>query len=583
MQIIERFDNCNLNPSSQDFIGLKIGTKYQEWNNQDKRYREFGDFPNNSKYVYVSMPDEVLLGQTDPRMLPFGVRGPIQFKSFNDQTGSATRNTLVSGNYSNYGGGAVTTFISGAQATNGQINFEFPQLRLRVSASEGSPVDQFNSFFGVDTTFNSVRLDKSIRDHLKVKPRDFLDFNAGTTTEVSFHFTLDDICFETGTDGAKFYAYKKGSRAVVGQETGPRGSLTYLRGSGSYTQVLDAGIDKFTTVFAGGFDGLDITESEPLRDVNYRIGANATNKNSAVFNSLNVAIDSIRDPEVVEYNLASMPGVVNATLNTKLVDMCEARGDALAIIDVKGGFIPPEQKLGSAGSRKGTVDAVVSEMKTNVINSSYAATYYPYVNIRDLNNGQIVTVPPSVAAIGALSFSQKTAELWFAPAGFTRGGLSAGRAGLPVISVKDRLNSRDRDKLYENRINPIAQFPAEGIVIFGQKTLQITPTALDRINVRRLMIFLKREISRFAATILFDQNVQTTWNRFRGRVEPFLRSVQAGLGITDFKLVLDETTTTPDLVDRNILYAKIFIKPARAIEFIAVDFILTDSGAAFED
>jgi len=583
MQIVERFDNCNLNPSSQDFIGLKIGTKYQEWNNQDKRYREFGDFPNNSKYVYVSMPDEVLLGQTDPRRLPFGVRGPIQFKSFNDQTGSATRNTLVSGNYSNYGGGAVKTFISGAQATNGQINFEFPQLRLRVSASEGSPVDQFNSFFGVDTTFNSVRLDKSIRDHLKVKPRDFSDFNAGTTTEVSFHFTLDDICFETGTDGAKFYAYKKGSRAVVGQETGPRGSLTYLRGSGSYTQVLDAGIDKFTTVFAGGFDGLDITESEPLRDVNYRIGANATNKNSAVFNSLNVAIDSIRDPEVVEYNLASMPGIVNASLNTKLVDMCEARGDALAIIDVKGGFIPPEQKLGSAGSRKGTVDAVVSEMKTNVINSSYAATYYPYVNVRDLNNGQIVTVPPSVAAIGALSYSQKTAELWFAPAGFTRGGLSAGRAGLPVISVKDRLNSRDRDKLYENRINPIAQFPAEGIVIFGQKTLQITPTALDRINVRRLMIFLKREISRFAATILFDQNVQTTWNRFRGRVEPFLRSVQAGLGITDFKLVLDETTTTPDLVDRNILYAKIFIKPARAIEFIAVDFILTDSGAAFED
>ena len=159
----------------------------------------------------------------------------------------------------------------------------------------------------------------------------------------------------------------------------------------------------------------------------------------------------------------------------------------------------------------------------------------------------------------------------------------AGRAGIPVIGVKDRLQSRDRDKLYENRINPIAQFTAEGIVIFGQKTLQIGGSALDRINVRRLMIFLKREISRFAATILFDQNVQTTWNRFRGQVEPFLRGVQAGLGITDFKMVLDETTTTPDLVDRNILYAKIFIKPARAIEFIAVDFILTDSGAAFED
>jgi phage tail sheath protein FI len=182
-----------------------------------------------------------------------------------------------------------------------------------------------------------------------------------------------------------------------------------------------------------------------------------------------------------------------------------------------------------------------------------------------------------------MSYSQKASNLWFAPAGFTRGGLSAGNAGLPVVGVRDRLTSRDRDKLYENKINPIAQFPAEGIVIFGQKTLQSSASALDRINVRRLMIFLKRQISRYASTILFDQNVRVTWNRFKGQVEPFLRGVQAGLGITEFKLVLDETTTTPDLVDRNIVYAKIYIKPARAIEYIAIDFILTDSGAAFED
>jgi phage tail sheath protein FI len=137
--------------------------------------------------------------------------------------------------------------------------------------------------------------------------------------------------------------------------------------------------------------------------------------------------------------------------------------------------------------------------------------------------------------------------------------------------------------LYENNINPIATFPAEGIVIFGQKTLQATPSALDRINVRRLTIFLKREISRIAATLLFDQNVQVTWNKFRGQAETFLSGVKAGLGLTDYKVILDETTTTPDLVDRNILYAKIYVKPARAIEFIAIDFIITDSGAAFDD
>jgi phage tail sheath protein FI len=125
--------------------------------------------------------------------------------------------------------------------------------------------------------------------------------------------------------------------------------------------------------------------------------------------------------------------------------------------------------------------------------------------------------------------------------------------------------------------------PAEGIVIFGQKTMQVTPSALDRINVRRLMIFVKKEISRMAATTLFDQNVQRTWNRFLGRVNPFLRSVQARMGLTEFKVVLDETTTTAELIDRNIMYAKILLKPARAIEYIAIDFVITNSGASFED
>jgi len=119
--------------------------------------------------------------------------------------------------------------------------------------------------------------------------------------------------------------------------------------------------------------------------------------------------------------------------------------------------------------------------------------------------------------------------------------------------------------------------------VFGQKTLQTTPSALDRINVRRLMIFVKKEISRIAATTLFEQNVRETWNGFIGRAEPFLRSVKARLGLTDFKIILDETTTTPDLIDRNIMYAKIFLKPARAIEFIAIDFVITNSGASFED
>ena len=144
------------------------------------------------------------------------------------------------------------------------------------------------------------------------------------------------------------------------------------------------------------------------------------------------------------------------------------------------------------------------------------------------------------------------------------------------------MTKADRDTLYQVNINPIARFPATGdTVIFGQKTLQQDASALDRINVRRLMNYLKKEIGDIADTILFDQNIQATWNRFKAQADIVLSQVKADFGITEYKLVLDETTTTPDLQDRNILYAKVFVKPARAIEFIAVDFVITQSGVEF--
>jgi len=185
--------------------------------------------------------------------------------------------------------------------------------------------------------------------------------------------------------------------------------------------------------------------------------------------------------------------------------------------------------------------------------------------------------------MGTFASSERKSELWFAPAGFNRGGLTEGSAGLPVIGVRERLTSADRDKLYLQNINPIASFPSEGIVIFGQKTLQLDRSALDRINVRRLMIFLKKEVSRLSTRVLFDQNVQSTWNRFKSMVEPFLASVKSRFGIVEYRLILDETTTTPDLIDQNVMYAKILLKPARAIEFIAIDFVIANTGASFDD
>ena len=257
----------------------------------------------------------------------------------------------------------------------------------------------------------------------------------------------------------------------------------------------------------------------------------------------------------------------------------------MAIIDLPGGYLPPHERSTSESetTNLGSVEGTVTNLKAMNLNSSYGCAFYPFVKIRDNVANSMLYVPPSVVALGTMSSAQRKSAVWFAPAGFTRGGLSEGSAGLPVVGVRQRLTSDERDRLYEANINPIASFPAEGIVIFGQKTLQVTQSSLDRINVRRLLIHVKKEVSRIASRILFDQNVQQTWDRFTGQVVPFLEGVQAGLGLQAFKVVLDDTTTTPDLIDRNILYAKIFLKPARAIEFIALDFIVTRSGASFDD
>ena len=185
--------------------------------------------------------------------------------------------------------------------------------------------------------------------------------------------------------------------------------------------------------------------------------------------------------------------------------------------------------------------------------------------------------------MGVLGSSESKSAVWFAPAGFNRGGLTEGAAGIPITNVSERLSSKERDTLYDARINPIASFPANGIVVLGQKTLQERQSALDRINVRRLVIYLKKQISVLSTQILFEQNVQATWDRFKGLIEPFLANVKTRFGITDYRLILDETTTTADLIDQNILYAKIMVKPARAIEFIAIDFVIASTGASFDD
>ena len=298
-------------------------------------------------------------------------------------------------------------------------------------------------------------------------------------------------------------------------EAGSYASTSLTNVNGAISGVLDAGYDRFTVPLFGGFDGVDIKEMDPFSGV--RMGGSATDTTSYAFFSIRRAIDSVADPEVVEMNLAAIPAQTQDGLTTHLVRTCEARGDALAVIDLPDAFVPREDGTEiDRNNTQSTITTLVNGLRSRNLNSSYGCAYYPWVRGRDTINGAFVWLPPSIPAIGTFSSSQRKTQVWFAPAGFNRGGLTEGSAGIPVVDVAHQLRRIDRDNLYTANINPIAKFPAEGIVIFGQKTLQVTPSALDRINVRRLMIFVKKRISQIASGLLFDPNVQQTWLRFTG-------------------------------------------------------------------
>ena len=633
--IIERFSECNLNPQSQNYVARKIGDRYVEWDYDDRRTREYGEFANRSEIIRIEMNPDI--NSIDTRLLPFGVFGPprppgfmvLSGSSRAHQDGGGTRNIVpllgdawqtstITGtldqaapSYSYVEGtGSVAipfirdslssdvaatqfmeiqTHVLGASWAAGNqhtASLYFPTTLTRLSASDHGTTVR-DAYWGLQTNYwtsgrTSTTFDLGYRDYLRGLPLDEASRFGSLTgepsnNEYSWIFTLDDLVAADGT-----YYWMSGSRSGVSREnaTTVGDSIT----SASYQAALDAGLGQFTSPMFGGFDGYDITEKDPFRDG--FMSTSATVINNYAYNTVDKALNSVKDPEVVEMNMLSVPGVVNENLTQKVIDVCEDRGDALGVIDLRGIYKPFTETYDDYKTRvtATSLDGVVTALRDRSINSSYGCAYYPWVQIRDTLTGQFLWVPPSIPAIGTMASSERASEVWFAPAGFNRGGLSKnGAAGLPVVAVTEKLSSSDRDKLYEANINPIASFPSEGIVIFGQKTLQVTPSALDRVNVRRLMIFIKKEISRIAAGILFDQNVPATWQRFTSQAEPLLASVKARMGLTEFRVVLDETTTTPDLIDRNILYAKIFLKPARAIEFIAIDFNITRTGAAFTD
>ena len=585
--ILEEFRNVNLNPNSSNYIVKMIGDTKLTWSETEKIYNVLGSEPNRSIYFRVEVDGVVDAGGAQG-LAPFGFLGPVRPRDFSLMSGSTVaRDALNAGEFAGafvLGKGSIPQ-PAGDEAAFASLpvdytaSFKFPQIALRGAGSEGNPVNEYDVYYGIrpmQSSSNSM-VDDGYVDYIRKLPVNIDSYTATGDYEYSFAFSLDDLVVATA---ARTVTYTSGSRASETSYTSVSGAAALVGDDNNITDGVQ--INQFAMPIWGGFDGLDITEKEPFR--NTLLDGGAVTDNYGIY-SIMKAVDSIRNSEQVIANSLSIPGITNTKVTDKVISMCEDRKDLLGIIDLVDGYVPATEGKGDAAPKVGNVDNVIRGARSRKLNSSYACTYYPWVQIAantGVDSGKL-WAPPSVAAIGAFASSQRQSELWFAPAGFTRGGLNplGGVGGPGVVNVDGTLTAKDRDKLYQININPIASFPGEGIVVFGQKTLQATPSALDRINVRRLLIYLKGELSRISRSLLFEPNVNATWLSFKTQADQVLSNVKANFGVTDYKIVLDENTTTADLIDRNILYAKVFIKPTRAIEYIVVDLIVTNTGAEF--
>jgi len=345
-----------------------------------------------------------------------------------------------------------------------------------------------------------------------------------------------------------------GSNSVFGLDVASGGSL--LVGSTSA---------QFVVAFQEGFDGM--SPATPIYKGTDIIEGNSQGFNLATsLSSGSVAygkhISALSNADEFDINMVVTPGVIrrlHPVVTTDVLDMVEERNDCFYIMDTT------------------SVNDSISQATTQseAVDSNMTATYYPWIKTIDVNTNKLIAVPPSVLLPGVFASNDRVAAEWFAPAGLNRGGL------VGAVSVLNRLTQSEKDTLYEAKVNPIVQFPGQGIVVFGQKTLQDKPSALDRINVRRLLLTVRKYIASTSRYLVFEQNTSETRNRFLNIVNPYLESIQQRQGLYAFRVVMDDSNNTPDVIDRNIMKGAIFLQPTKTAEFIQIDFNILPTGAAF--
>jgi hypothetical protein len=497
--IVETFQNVNLDPTSPKYIARVIGDRFQTVDTTGNILVN-GDYPNMSNYIRVSVDAGVSNATNAKTLIPFG------FRAMNSPIPMASGSLNL--NATSY----LTTQVQTTWAANNYFGFDFANVNN-------------------------------------------LNYLAATPTSGS----------NTGSNSDFYLGNVSQDAAAAFPAVAYSGSLESALTAGTFATNVALSTRKFIVGFQGGFDGArpnlpkysgkDITAANTF-------GFNCSGTNSAGTITYNKAFALLANTDYYDMNMLITPGIVDSlhsVITSAARNLCETRQDTFYVMD--------------SNALTDSLTAVVSQVTT--LDSNYTSTYWPWVRIINPAKNVPLWVPPSVVVPGVLAFNDKVAAPWWAPAGLTRGGLTS------VSDTYMNLSQTMRDTLYEARVNPIANFPNEGQVIWGQKTLQARPSALDRVNVRRLLIAVKKFIASSTRYLVFEQNTDATRLRFTSIVNPYLDQVKAKQGISQFKVIMDQTNNTSDLIDQNILYGQILLQPTRTAEFIILDFNIQPTGASF--
>lgn len=603
-KILERWEGINLDPSSDRYIAKVLGdvNAYYDFDRDDAAQKLVieGNYTLRSRYVRVEVSDDVADMSIDPTALPLGFRGIAHLVT----SGSAPLASL--------GGVDSGSLSSGTELRNAVE----PPLPFRNHLNDGSGLQtQVNSKYYWGAKFehitsvleqNSSNLqDKSFNSFTKHFPTHaifnanvIVGDNSGVADTASNGildadrfcnnlFTLENVQILTGSNGTvaqnddwQYASYaRKGD--IVTNETAKTRAVVISDLSNSQNRKFL----KFSFIMQGGFDGVNIFNQDENDINNAAVVADMNDGNRGRSSGPNVsaylkALEVMRNTTNVDIQLLAIPGIRSPIVTDEAIRATEERFDALYIMDIeqvdKNGDLIDIAKL-----IKPSVSETVTQHKARNLNTSFAAAYFPDVLMKDPSlPSNTVVVPPSVVVMGALALNDSLGYPWFAPAGLTRGDLPT------TLETSIQLKDADLDSLYDEDINPIyapssttkgGLGPKGGVVVWGQKTMLQTSSALDRINVRRLLIDIRRQVRDIAQTIIFEPNREATLARFTAAVTPRLQRIQALAGLERFRVIIDSSTTTQADVENNTVRGKIFLQPTKTVEFVSLDFVVANN------